>query len=335
MYRKSDVIPAWYSAFTGAAREAGALNKEEAGMCIVGNGADMGYRFEGVPAGVTLRSDRLEFMTVEQDGHHMTAVFRYKAPDVTRLDSAQELAALAGNLGLRPDWHEPGEQGVTAAVHGTPGDLDNAGFWGTRQDSGMLRELVTYGEGRQELWVELSQHGETVAEVNLATLFAWAVQGAKDSREVMLSALVRLEDQGMPATVHVVTAPGDSDCGRVEAAFAGPQAGELAHRYRSMGDMEVTQVTVSTDWKHVKVAAEPDHPRAPRRPSVPRGLAAPAPCPQALVFAHSHPLRDYGMTDSQGLLDHLAFFHDEELGGDDTLRELEALHRTRHEDPSA
>jgi hypothetical protein len=257
----------------------------------------------------------------------MTAVFRYKAPDVTRLDSAQELAALAGNLGLRPDWHEPDEHGVTATVHGT--DFDNTGFWGTGQIP------VRAGTPGEELWVELSQHGEPAAEVNLATLFAWAVQGAKDSQEVMLSALVRLEDQGMPATVHVVTAPGDSDCGRVEAAFAGPQAGELAHRYRSMGDMEVTQVTVSTDWKHVKVAAEPDHPRAPRRPSVPRGLAAPAPCPQALVFAHSHPLRDYGMTDSQGLLDHLAFFHDEELGGDDTLRELEALHRTRHEDPSA
>lgn len=86
-----------------------------------------------------------------------------------RINSRAELARLAKRLGTRPDWHEPDEQGLTARVLGE--DFDNAGFWGHYKG-----ELNAYGEGRQELWVEISRDGNPVAEINLATLLAWAAE---------------------------------------------------------------------------------------------------------------------------------------------------------------
>jgi hypothetical protein len=85
-----------------------------------------------------------------------------------RIHERRELQALAARLRVRPDWHEPDEQEVTAIVWGD--DFDNAGFWGHNPDG----SLDTYGDGRQEFWVELSKDGQPVAEINLATLLAWA-----------------------------------------------------------------------------------------------------------------------------------------------------------------
>jgi hypothetical protein len=84
-----------------------------------------------------------------------------------KIDEARQLRQLARELGVRSDWHEPDGQGLTAKVHGT--DFDNAGFWGHWKG-----ELNTYGEGRQEIWIELLKDGEPVAEINLATLLAMA-----------------------------------------------------------------------------------------------------------------------------------------------------------------
>jgi len=91
--------------------------------------------------------------------------------EITRITSRDQLRAVARQLGVRPDWHEPDEQRVTAQIRGS--DFDNAGFWGHRDDGATLS---TFGEGRQELWVGLSQDGKPVAEVNLATLLAWAAE---------------------------------------------------------------------------------------------------------------------------------------------------------------
>jgi hypothetical protein len=66
----------------------------------------------------------------------------------------KELIALKKDLGVRADWHEPGEQGVTVVPKGTV--FDNAGF------------------SPPERSVILKQYGKPVAEVNLAILFAWA-----------------------------------------------------------------------------------------------------------------------------------------------------------------
>ena|ERR1700760_443278 len=87
-----------------------------------------------------------------------------------KIQTRGQLQELAARLRVRPDWHEPNEQNVTAEVHGTPGDLDNAGFWGHDRDG----NLDTYGKGRQELWVEIFADGKPVAEINLACLLAWA-----------------------------------------------------------------------------------------------------------------------------------------------------------------
>lgn len=93
-----------------------------------------------------------------------------------RITTRTELVELARKLGVRSDWHEPGEQGLTARVHGT--SFDNAmapGEWyGGGRD----------GAPRAEMYVVLyrapsfADYGgtepEPLAAVNLATLFAWA-----------------------------------------------------------------------------------------------------------------------------------------------------------------
>lgn len=88
-----------------------------------------------------------------------------------RIDTRQELVALARELGVRADWHEPDEQEVTAEVRGH--DFDNAGFWPTpfeHEPEFERADLYT------ETHVILSQNGEPVAAVNLATLFSWAAR---------------------------------------------------------------------------------------------------------------------------------------------------------------
>lgn len=79
-----------------------------------------------------------------------------------RINTRSELVALAGELGVRPDWHEPDEQEVTVTVKGE--SFDNAGFW---PEDGRIRSGI-------EKHVIIEKDGKAVAAVNLATLFAWA-----------------------------------------------------------------------------------------------------------------------------------------------------------------
>lgn len=83
-----------------------------------------------------------------------------------RINNRRELRALAKDLRVSPDWHEPDQQGVDARVEGS--HLDNAGFWPDRE----YPALVEYGG--TELCVILTADGEDVAVVNLATLMSWA-----------------------------------------------------------------------------------------------------------------------------------------------------------------
>lgn len=85
-----------------------------------------------------------------------------------RINEPRQLRALARQLGVRDNWHEPDEQDVTAIVRGT--EFDNAGFWG--HDAKGARDA--HFDGRQEIWVELFKDGQPVAEINLATLLAMA-----------------------------------------------------------------------------------------------------------------------------------------------------------------
>ena len=93
------------------------------------------------------------------------------------ISTREQLRQFATHHGLRPDWHEPDEQGITAEVRGQ--GLDNAlptGEWyglaGMRPGDHPRAELhvVFYRATRYEY------PGEPVAVVNLANLCAWAAQ---------------------------------------------------------------------------------------------------------------------------------------------------------------
>lgn len=82
-----------------------------------------------------------------------------------RIENARELRALADRLRVRPDWHEPDEQELTARVEGE--SFDNAGHWPPS-------EVRSGREWTGELCVIISQDGRDVAAVNLASLLAMA-----------------------------------------------------------------------------------------------------------------------------------------------------------------
>lgn len=82
-----------------------------------------------------------------------------------RIDNRDELIAVADILGVRPDWHEPDEAGVSAVVNGE--SFDNAGKW-------PADERIPADAEWLEIYVDLFKDGTLVAQVNLATLFAMA-----------------------------------------------------------------------------------------------------------------------------------------------------------------
>jgi hypothetical protein len=90
--------------------------------------------------------------------------------DIKRIETKAELRALAAELGVRKDWHEPDEREVTAECRGTA--FDNAGFWG--EEAERERDERGYSPEFVEQYVVLKREGESVAIVNLATLFALA-----------------------------------------------------------------------------------------------------------------------------------------------------------------
>lgn len=78
-----------------------------------------------------------------------------------RINNIAELARWANDHGLRPDWHEPDEQGVSARVVGD--HLDNA-----------MGAAAAAAENVGELNIVLTVYGKDAAVVNLATLLSWA-----------------------------------------------------------------------------------------------------------------------------------------------------------------
>jgi hypothetical protein len=97
-----------------------------------------------------------------------------KTTFMKRIQQRHQLIQLADDLGVRPDWHEPDEQEVSALCVGD--DFDNAGFWpagrGFRGPSGK-------GE-TTEKHVIIWKGGQAVAAVNLASLLAWASERGYD-----------------------------------------------------------------------------------------------------------------------------------------------------------
>lgn len=94
-----------------------------------------------------------------------------------------ELRELARELAVRPDWHEPDEQGLTADVFGRT--FDNAGFWPLDRSPETIhagKVFTSDPERSTEMYVVLYQtmgagvYPQPVAAINLATLFAWACE---------------------------------------------------------------------------------------------------------------------------------------------------------------
>lgn len=93
-----------------------------------------------------------------------------------RINNRQELRELAKELGVRPDWHEPDEQDLTAEFGGQ--SFDNAGFWPADDrigpDAGHLEMHVVLWRTEGEDEHGNAKKSEPIAAVNLATLLAWA-----------------------------------------------------------------------------------------------------------------------------------------------------------------
>lgn len=98
-------------------------------------------------------------------------------PDVERITSCLQFIQFATRMGVRTDWHEPDEQGLTARVEGTPFNFDNAMSPGETYGA-----YLTGDEPRSELHVIFTAEQEDgsvkdVAVVNLASLCSWASGG--------------------------------------------------------------------------------------------------------------------------------------------------------------
>jgi hypothetical protein len=94
---------------------------------------------------------------------------------VERIDTRAQLIALQQRLQLREDWHEPDEREVSAVTQGSR--FDNAGFWGAAELAQRMtqRNVAPHHALRgMEQYVTIRVDGQPVAEVNLATLFAFA-----------------------------------------------------------------------------------------------------------------------------------------------------------------
>jgi len=89
-----------------------------------------------------------------------------------RIQYRDQLSEVAELLGVRPDWHEPDEQDVTAHIFGK--SFDNAGFWPYNPTQPEDRCCGSLDSEGLEMYVELRQADKPIAHVNLATLFAFA-----------------------------------------------------------------------------------------------------------------------------------------------------------------
>lgn len=96
--------------------------------------------------------------------------------DVKVISTRAELVALARELGVRADWHEPDEQKITVVINGTHMQFDNATRAGQRfgEDDSHAELHATIHRIHWDDEYHTWRLGRAIAHVNLAMLFAWA-----------------------------------------------------------------------------------------------------------------------------------------------------------------
>ena len=103
--------------------------------------------------------------------------------EIRTLSERYELVELARELKVRDDWHEPDEQDLTAKVYGNV--FDNAMGPGFEHAYGPPENEYL------EMFVELRKNHVPIAQVSLATLFAWASQGTDETARAELRVSLR------------------------------------------------------------------------------------------------------------------------------------------------
>lgn len=83
--------------------------------------------------------------------------------EIKHIINQVELELLAAELGVRSDWHEPDEQGLTLDFNGK--SFDNAGIWGHK---------IAIEPNSLEQYITLKKDDMPIAEINMATLLSWA-----------------------------------------------------------------------------------------------------------------------------------------------------------------
>jgi len=152
-HRKGDIVYSYGGATYGCITEQGAAFTKEDGI----------PPFFELPSDSVMRRDSL--------------LVKRK---VVRIIEKEQFEALALELGMRDDWHEPDEQEITVEVRGN--NFDNAGFWPETHAAGQTKIAKTFTAGGQEeifpqvieMFVVIKQDKQPVAIVNLASLCAWA-----------------------------------------------------------------------------------------------------------------------------------------------------------------
>jgi hypothetical protein len=108
-----------------------------------------------------------------------------------RINDPAELEAFRTAYGLRTDWHEPDNNGITAYVIGD--HLDNAMGPTVERGFGELNVVLvheqTYNDVQGSVFLP-------IAVVNLATLLGWATDGARASQIDINAAIAAGEDEG-------------------------------------------------------------------------------------------------------------------------------------------
>jgi len=83
--------------------------------------------------------------------------------NIRHITNQVDLELLAEELGVRSDWHEPDEQGLTLDFNGK--SFGNDGVWGHK---------VAIAPDSLEQYITIRKNDQPIAELNMATLLSWA-----------------------------------------------------------------------------------------------------------------------------------------------------------------